>query len=65
MLSVTYKPFMLSVIMLNVVMLGVDRLSVAVPFTFGVRGHATAASLPLIDVIFAQLACALNDNLFQ
>jgi hypothetical protein len=32
MLSVTYKPFMLSVIMLSVIMLNVVMLSVVTPF---------------------------------
>ncbi len=32
MLRVIYKPFMLSVFMLNVVMLSADRLSIVAPF---------------------------------
>jgi hypothetical protein len=33
-------------------------------FTFLVRWHASAVSLPICDVIFEQLACALNDIIF-
>jgi hypothetical protein len=40
------------------------QLSSSALFTFLVRWHDSAVSLPLSDILLAQLACHLNDVIF-